>query len=347
MIAEKLLTWYDLHARDLPWRLKADRAQQNQDPYKVWLSEIMLQQTTVPTVKSYYAKFLAHYPTIFDMAAAPLESILKDWAGLGYYARARNLHKCAQTIVSEHNGQFPQTYDALLALPGIGPYTAAAIASIAFGVLATVVDGNVERVVSRLFAIETPLPRSRPEIREKTSTLTPQTSKGRPGDFAQAMMDLGARICTPKNPKCGVCPLQSDCTAHKKSLTETLPKKQPKKERPVKKAAVFWLEDPKTQTVWMRRRAPKGMLGGMPEFPSSEWVETAQFDLQTAMQQAKDHIDWDVTDTSIRHTFTHFHLELLIVKGTGPAPANESHAITALEDAGLPTLMKKVWQAAQ
>ena len=224
--ASQLLAWYDAHARVLPWRARPGEAA---DPYRVWLSEIMLQQTTVQAVKAYFEKFVALWPTVEALAAAPLDDVLKAWAGLGYYARARNLHACAKEVVTRFGGRFPETEEALRSLPGIGPYTAGAIAAIAFGGRHAAVDGNVERVISRVYAIETPLPDSKPEIREKAQALVPER---RAGDFAQAMMDLGATICTPREPNCLICPWAEDCQGRITGLAPSLPRKKPKKQVP-------------------------------------------------------------------------------------------------------------------
>src|SRR5581483_7266637 len=231
--AETLLTWYRRHRRDLPWRAAPG---QKADPYRVWLSEIMLQQTTVKAVAPYYHRFLNRFPTLNDLARAKLNDVLRLWAGLGYYARARNLHACAQAVLKEHGGRFPRTEDGLRMLPGIGTYTAAAIAAIAFGRKATPVDGNIERVIARLFAIETPVPAAKPEIRARAGSLTPPR---RAGDFAQAMMDLGATICTPKNPACAFCPWNNDCLARNRGDMETFPRKTPKAEGALRRGAAF------------------------------------------------------------------------------------------------------------
>jgi A/G-specific adenine glycosylase len=268
-----LLRWYDQSARTLPWRAPPGAAAPA-NPYNVWLSEIMLQQTTVAAVTAYFNRFTTDYPTVTDLAAAPLDDILTRWAGLGYYARARNLHKCANLIVTDHGGCFPATEAMLLTLPGIGPYTAAAIASIAFGKRAVVVDGNIERVISRLFRVQTPLPHAKSEIRVHAETLTPTK---RCGDFAQAMMDLGATICTPTSPRCDACPWTNACEAHAAKDAATYPRKTPKAPRPVRYGLAFWLEA--DGHVWLRRRAPVGLLGGMTEVASSDWSSDYDFDV--------------------------------------------------------------------
>ncbi len=232
-VAAPLLAWYDRHARVLPWRARKGAAA---DPYAVWLSEIMLQQTTVATVGPYFMRFLTRWPTVEALAAAPQEEVMKEWAGLGYYSRARNLHACAKTVSSEYGGKFPDTLEELGQLPGIGPYTAAAISAIAFGRSVTVVDGNVERVVARLFDLRTPLPAVKPEIREKAATLTPES---RAGDFAQAMMDLGATVCTPRSPACNRCPINDLCDARAAGTQSLLPARAPKKAKPTRRGACF------------------------------------------------------------------------------------------------------------
>src|SRR5580704_4016206 len=272
-----LLAWYDRHRRKLPWRAPpGERA----DPYRVWLSEIMLQQTTVKAVGPYYARFLARWPDIRALAEAPLDEVLKSWAGLGYYARARNLHACALAVVERHGGMFPADEARLRDLPGIGAYTAAAIAAIAFDAPATPVDGNIERVIARLYAIETPLPAAKPEISRLAQTLTPRQ---RAGDFAQAMMDLGATICTPKNPACALCPWNRNCAAHRRGEVETFPRRTPKREGVLRRGAAF-VARRADGFVLVRTRPPKGLLGGMTEVPTSEWL--ADFDDSTALKSA-------------------------------------------------------------
>ncbi len=261
----KLLQWYDRNARVLPWRAVSPS---RMDPYKVWLSEIMLQQTTVAAVKEYFLNFTQKWPTVKALAAAPLDDVLKAWAGLGYYARARNLHKCANVIVSEHGGKFPDDLGALQKLPGIGPYTAGAIAAIAFDKPFAAVDGNVERVISRLDAIETPLPDSKPQIKTRAQALM---TDHRAGDFVQALMDLGATICTPKSPNCQICPWTDDCDGRKQGIAATLPRKQPKKKIPTRQGHAY-LAISNDGYILLRRRAEKGLLGGMMEVPGSDMV---------------------------------------------------------------------------
>ncbi len=347
--AAQLLDWYDRHARRLPWRIAPEDAKLGEipDPYRVWLSEVMLQQTTVAAVKDYFEKFTKAWPTVEDLAAAPEEDIMKAWAGLGYYSRARNLKKCAETVALDHGGRFPDTEDALLGLPGIGPYTAAAIATIAFGRHAAVVDGNVERVLARFAQIETPLPDAKPEIKARMAELTPDQ---RPGDFAQAVMDLGATICTPKRPACALCPWRPSCRVQGTQLAETLPLKAPKKEKPTRYGAAFVAVDARTGAVLLRRRPPKGLLGGMSEVPGSEWTEGA--DSAGTAAQAPFPAPWQRRPVEVKHTFTHFHLRLAVYRAdldakAVPLPENAWwSAADALETEALPTVMRKALSAA-
>jgi len=345
--ADKLLDWYDRHARRLPWRVGPEdrRLGVVPDPYRVWLSEVMLQQTTVAAVKDYFEKFTRLWPSVEALAEAPEEDVMKAWAGLGYYSRARNLKKCAETVAADHGGRFPETEAELQKLPGIGPYTAAAIATIAFDSHAAVVDGNVERVLTRLFRIETPLPEAKPGIKSRMAELTPEA---RPGDFAQAVMDLGATICTPKRPACALCPWRETCAVQSSVLAETLPRKAPKKEKPTRYGAAFVAVDAASGAVLLRRRPPKGLLGGMTEVPGTDWSEG--FADETALDQAPFPGDWRRTPGEVKHTFTHFHLRLAVYRAdlTGdPAPDgswwSEPHV---LADEALPTVMRKVVAAA-
>jgi A/G-specific adenine glycosylase len=333
--ASQLLDWYDVHARVLAWRA---RPGETADPYRVWLSEIMLQQTTVQAVKAYFEKFTALWPHVEALAAAPLDDVLKAWAGLGYYARARNLHACAREVVARFGGRFPQAEAELRRLPGIGPYTAGAIAAIAFGGRHAAVDGNVERVISRLYAIETPLPGSKAEIRARAEALVPDQ---RAGDFAQAMMDLGATICTPRDPNCLICPLAADCQGRISGLAPTLPRKAQKKPVPVRRGTAFWIERA-DGAVLLRRRPEKGLLGGMMEVPSTPWGDRPAGEPPL-------HAQWRVLPGKVEHTFTHFHLELNVWRAVslndGEIPAEGNYRWTAREDLGgeaLPTLMRKV-----
>ena len=335
--ARDLLVWYDRHRRDLPWRAKPG---EEADPYRVWLSEIMLQQTTVRAVKPYFEKFLTLFPDVVALAKAPTEAVMSAWAGLGYYSRARNLHACAKAVVDIHNGIFPTEQDALRALPGIGDYTSAAITSIAFNRVATVVDGNVERVISRLYAVEEPLPGSKPRIKELTTAMVPGD---RPGDFAQAMMDLGATLCTPKSPSCILCPFNGKCIAQKRGDAETFPRKTPKKEGQLRRGAAFIvLRD--DGALLVRTRPDKGLLGGMTEVPGTEW--SADFNSRTALASAPIDADWKKLRGHVRHVFTHFPLELTIyVARCGKRKSAPQGArfvpLTALEQEALPSVMKK------
>ena len=332
-IAVALLGWYDGHARDLPWR---NRAGARADPYRVWLSEIMLQQTTVATVKPRFAEFIARWPTVHDLAAAPDADLMAAWAGLGYYARARNLLACARAVVRDHGGAFPADEAALRALPGIGDYTAAAITAIAFGQRAVVVDGNVERVVARLFAIDTPLPAAKPLIRQATDQITPPR---RAGDFAQAMMDLGSSLCGPRAAQCLLCPLRPHCRAMAQRTPTAYPVKLTKKAKPQRHGIVFWLE--RDGHVLLVRRPAKGLLGGMRALPSGPWTE-APPGLDGAPLPG---IDWQIAAGRVTHAFTHFTLELSLASGRAEgheAPADsEWWAINALDSAGLPTVFAK------
>jgi A/G-specific adenine glycosylase len=329
--AADLLKWYDTHARSLPWR--APPGAPATQPYKVWLSEIMLQQTTVPTVIPYFQRFTQLWPTVQALAAAPQEDVLREWAGLGYYARARNLHKCAQVVAAM--GKFPESVDALQQLPGIGPYTAAAIASIAFGTRAVVVDGNIERVISRLFAVDAPLPAAKPEIRALMDKITPNK---RVGDFAQAMMDLGSGVCTPRNPNCSACPWHKSCAALAEGSAESFPRKRAKAEKPTRYGTVFWLEA--NGHVWLERRPPKGLLGGMVAFPTDSWAVTRP--TIAPPYDAK----WITVEPIVDHVFTHFRLELSILRATLRRQKNLEHGfwhpIAKIESAGLPTVFAKV-----
>jgi A/G-specific adenine glycosylase len=333
-----LLAWYDRHRRVLPWRaLPGETA----DPYRVWLSEIMLQQTTVRAVKPYFESFLRLFPRVEDLAAAPVETVMSAWAGLGYYSRARNLHACAKTVVERHGGTFPDDEAALKALPGIGDYTAAAIAAIAFGRRAVVVDGNVERLITRLYAIEEPMPRAKPRVKALAGTLTPEE---RPGDFAQAMMDLGATICSPKSPACGLCPWREPCMARREGIAESFPRKEAKKEGRLRSGSAF-VALRADGAVLVGTRPPKGLLGGMTEVPGSDW--SADRDRSAALETAPFPGPWRRTLGTVRHVFTHFPLELTVYVQECPAgttaPAGLRWvATTALGGEALPTLMRKV-----
>ena len=336
----ELLAWYDRHRRVLPWRAKAG---ETPDPYRVWLSEIMLQQTTVKTVAPYFARFVARWPNVQALAAAPLDDVLRLWAGLGYYARARNLHACAQAVAAR--GEFPRTQSELAALPGIGRYTAAAIAAIAYDVPGVPVDGNVERVVARLFAVEDELPGAKPEIHRFAQTLVPDH---RAGDFAQALMDLGATICTPQKPACVLCPWMDDCVARQRGDPDTFPRKPPKTTGALRRGAAYVVLRADGR-VLLRTRPPTGLLGGMTEVPTTEW--TADFvaagapDLAPQFENAT--LRWRRLPGVVTHTFTHFPLELVIYvarikRGVAAAAAGRWVRLADLGGEALPTVMRKV-----
>ncbi|HEX4294294.1 MAG TPA: A/G-specific adenine glycosylase [Rhizomicrobium sp.] len=338
--AQKLLTWYDRHARVLPWRAKkGERA----DPYRVWLSEIMLQQTTVQAVAGYYRKFLDLWPTVERLAAAPLDDVLTAWAGLGYYARARNLHKAAQVVAGELGGKFPDSYEGLRALPGIGDYTVGAIASIAFDLPYAAMDANAERVVARLFAITEPIAKAKTKMRALGQSLVPAK---RAGDFAQAMMDLGSAICTPKRPACMSCPLFDDCVARKQGIQETLPVKGEKAVRPLRRGAAFVVRD-KDGAVLLVKRPSEGLLGGMMQPPLGPWSEEFPSKAE-AMEQAPLKAEWKKRLGIVRHGFTHFELEIEVyVAKVTKRPEFEGRWVSDLSTAALPTLMRKVIAAGE
>ena len=330
--SDKILFWYDQHRRDLPWRAQIDV---KANPYHVWLSEIMLQQTTVITVKSYFEYFLSRWPRIDALAAAPLDDVLHAWQGLGYYARARNLHKCANTIVSEYDGCIPEDEKELIKLPGIGPYTAAAIAAIAFGKKATPVDSNIERVLTQMI-----LPKSKHRLYKLACTMTPDK---RAGDYAQALMDIGSTICTPKNPSCNYCPLLGECKAKAKGIEGNIPRRLPKKNKPTRVAVIFWLINEKGE-ILLRRRREEGLLGGMIEVPSSDWQEGG-LSVKKKLDEAPCNADWSILPGKVKHTFSHFHLELMVAIGRCIKPANLDGFWCELQDFdkyAFPTVMKKV-----
>ena len=340
--ADALLEWYDRHARDLPWRIgPGARAQgARPDPYRVWLSEVMLQQTTVAAVRDYFHRFTTLWPTVEALAAAEDGRVMGEWAGLGYYARARNLLKCARVVAEAHGGRFPETAEALRALPGIGPYTAAAIAAIAFDRPETVVDGNVERVIARRFDIRTPLPAAKPEIAARAGELTPET---RPGCYAQAVMDLGATICTPKNPACGICPWRDDCAGRLAGTAADLPAKTPKKPKPVRHGIAYLAR--RVDGAWLLERRPdSGLLGGMLGWPGSEWTEGDPAPAPPIRAE------WRDVGAEARHTFTHFHLRLALRTALVPMErAPERGAFLPLEEfrpSDLPTVMRKAFDLA-
>jgi len=332
-----LLDWYDASARDLPWRATPD---ETADPYHVWLSEIMLQQTTVATVIPYFGSFVARWPTVRELANSDLDAVLHAWQGLGYYARARNLHKCAGVIVKELSGTFPDTEVELLKLPGIGPYSAAAIAAIAFGQASVPVDGNIERVISRLHELEQPAKTIKTKIAALAREMLPLM---RPGDFAQAMMDLGATVCRPKAADCQNCPWQAGCGAARSGEWARFPVKLAKLPKPTRNGIAFWLvrDD---GAVFLRRRPEKGLLGGMAEVPSTDWRET-DWSTNEALTVAPPGSNWCALPGDIVHTFTHFHLRLSVISGTvigaGPNDGFWSKPET-FGDHALPTVMKKV-----
>ena len=342
-----LLDWYDRHRRRLPWRpLQGEKA----DPYRVWLSEIMLQQTGVKTVGPYFEKFLARWPGIDALGRASLDDVLRMWAGLGYYSRARNLHACAVAVVRDHGGVFPDTEQGLQALPGIGPYTAAAIAAIAFGRRTMPVDGNIERVVSRLFAVEEPLPQAKPLIKQLAATLLAESRAGdvksRAGDSAQALMDLGSSICTPKKPACALCPLNDDCAARIRGDQEAFPRKAPKKSGELRCGAAFVVT--RGRELLVRTRVEKGLLGGMTEVPGSDWL--AGHDDKAALKQApllKGVARWHRKAGVVTHVFTHFPLQLVVYTAnvaarTGAPEGMRWVPIATLRDEALPNVMRKV-----
>ena len=335
-----LLAWYDRHRRVLPWRAAAG---ERPDPYRVWLSEIMLQQTTIKAVVPYFARFTARWPNVHALAAASLDDVLKLWAGLGYYARARHLHACAKTVVERHGGCFPQSEAALAALPGVGPYTAAAIAAIAFDAPAAAVDGNVERVVARLFAIEEELPAAKAEVRRLTRALLPAE---RAGDFAQALMDLGATICTPKAPACALCPWLRACAARRRGDPQTFPVKAPKKQGQLRRGAAFVLLRG-DGFVLLRTRPPTGLLGGMSEVPTTRWTPEFDGGTELAPRLRGTQPKWRRIAGVVTHVFTHFPLELVVYPaGVAPraAPPDGARwvALAELADEALPNVMRKV-----
>ncbi len=331
----QLLVWYDAAGRDLPWRAKGSVP----DPYRVWLSEIMLQQTTVATVIPYFERFVARWPSLAALAAAPLADVLHAWQGLGYYGRAHRLHACAKELAAHHGGRFPGDEAALRALPGIGPYTAAAIAAIAFSRPANVVDGNVERVIARLRGIDEPLPAARRRLRALAAELAPRS---RPGDYAQALMDLGATVCTPRRPLCTACPWGAACLGRAQGVAETLPKRSPRRERPTRRGVAFWAVRA-DGAVLLRRRPPKGLLGGMMEVPSTPWREAAWSHAE-ARRHAPLRACWRALDGLVDHGFTHFRLELRVLAAAVTEGAADGLwcPLDGLEGVALPTLMKKV-----
>ena len=337
--SDEILEWYDRHARKMPWRVSpADRAAGVQpDPYRVWLSEVMLQQTTVAAVVDYFERFTRRWPTVAALADAEDADVMGEWAGLGYYARARNLLKCARAVAGEYGGVFPDTFDGLITLPGIGPYTAAAISAIAFDRAETVLDGNVERVMARLYDIHDPLPGSKPVLKDKAAGLTPEL---RPGDYAQAVMDLGATICTPKSPACGICPWRTRCAARVAGTAADLPRKTPRKPKPTRHGIAYLAYCP-NRGILLERRPDKGLLGGMLGWPGSDWTDAPA-------ARPPFEADWDDPGTEVRHTFTHFHLILQIRTAALPAGFEPTAPLTLVpkhqfRPSDLPTVMRKAW----
>ncbi|MGH1412071.1 MAG: A/G-specific adenine glycosylase [Pelagimonas sp.] len=340
--SDELLTWYDRHARDLPWRVSpaARMAGVVPDPYRVWMSEIMLQQTTVVAVKSFFEAFTTRWPTVGDLAAAEDADVMAAWAGLGYYARARNLLKCARVVATEYNGVFPNDHAELLKLPGIGPYTAAAISSIAFDAPETVLDGNVERVMARIFDDHTPLPQAKPIFHGYAAKLTPTQ---RPGDYAQAVMDLGATICTPKNPACGLCPWRSNCAAWEAGTAADLPKKTPKKRKPTRLGIAYLAR--RVDGAWLLETRPdKGLLGGMLGWPGSDWGDDPQ-------EAPPIRAEWKEVAGEARHTFTHFHLRLRVMTALVPMDRSATRGNFVVpqefDRENLPTVMRKAYDLAK
>ncbi len=336
-VPDLLLRWYDANRRFLPWR------RDHPDAYSVWLSEIMLQQTTVKAAIPYFTKFIALWPDVRALAAAPTAEVMRAWAGLGYYSRARNLHASAKLVAEIYQGQFPAAEADLRKLPGVGPYTAAAISAIAFNRRAVVVDGNVERVMSRLFAVENALPAAKPEIYGLTDSLTPHS---RCGDFAQSMMDLGASLCAPRNPQCLICPLSRVCLAYQRGDPVNFPRKAPKVARPVRRGAAFYIARA-DGAILVRTRPDKGLLGGMTELPGSAWSTT--FNTNTALETAPLNLSF-FEAASVSHVFTHFALELMVFVGHAspdiPAPLTFRWVLPAqLETEAWPSIMRKVLEA--
>lgn len=340
--AAEILEWYDRHARDLPWRVGpgARAAGVRPDPYRVWLSEVMLQQTTVAAVIGYFERFTALWPDVRALADAPEAQVMGEWAGLGYYARARNLVKCARVVAHELGGVFPQERASLEGLPGIGPYTGAAIAAIAFDAPEVVVDGNVERVMARVHDIRTPLPAAKPEIRAAAAAMTPEA---RPGCYAQAVMDLGATICTPRTPACGICPWRAPCAARAAGVQGDLPRKAAKKPRPVRHGVAYVAR--RADGAWLLERRPdKGLLGGMLGWPGSEWNDAPE-------PAPPLDADWQELPEEARHVFTHFELRLKVCVADVPegrtAVRGEFHPAAAFRPSDLPTVMRKVFDLAR
>ena len=338
--ASEILSWYDVHRRAMPWRALPGEPS---NPYRIWISEVMLQQTTVVTVRPYFGEFIRRWPNVEALASANLDDVLHCWQGLGYYARARSLLKCARTLVKNYGGIFPKSEEMLLTLPGIGPYTAAAICAIAFDMRTVVVDGNVERVMARLFRVKEPLPAAKAMLRALAGQLTPTN---RCGDYCQAVMDLGATICLPSRPRCTLCPWEKHCRG--RDIAEELPKRPPKLKKPIRRGYVFWIACPNGM-VLLKRRPESGLLGGMIEFPTTAWHEDAsiQDGYQATRQAPIDVTQWASTTKRIHHTFTHFRLELEVLKGRAGSNTNLPEGMFWCEvenfrNHAFPTVMKKV-----
>jgi A/G-specific adenine glycosylase len=334
--AESLLRWYDRHRRGLPWRAAPGKLP---DPYHVWLSEIMLQQTTVAAVIPYYERFVTRFPTLQALAAAPLDAVLSAWAGLGYYARARNLHACARAVAAA--GGFPRDLSGLAALPGIGEYTARAVGAIAFGIPAVPVDGNVERVAARVFCVTDKLPGAKPALRKLADRLgTDPAAMARPGDFAQALFDLGATVCTPAAPACVLCPWMAECAARRSGMAAELPRRSVKPERPLRHGVHFWLEDG-GGNVLLRRRPESGLLGGMTELPGTAW-RAALWQPEEALALAPMPATWRPAG-QVRHGFTHFALtiELFAARVNHVSAEGFLHPVADLHATALPSVMRK------
>ena len=334
-LSAALLTWYDHHRRYLPWRAEAGMVA---DPYQVLVSELMLQQTTVATVSRRFGPFIERFPSLEALANAEEADVLHAWQGLGYYRRARALHATAHAVMRDHGGRLPAAVDDLLRLPGIGDYTAKAVAAIAFGIPVLPIDGNGVRVLARVFAVETPMPRAANEVRRLAAAFEPCP---RPADFAQALMDLGATVCRPRQPRCEHCPWKSGCMGQKAGIAGALPKRAPKVKRPLRQGVAFLLTR-SDGAILFRRRPSSGLLGGMHELPSSRW-QPAPFDREAALEEAPSRSAWRFHDRPVRHVFTHFALELELAEGMADAtPRGLWQAPDRLDELALPTLMKKL-----
>jgi A/G-specific adenine glycosylase len=335
--AKQLLAWYDIHRRKFPWRAEPTK---NPNVYYVWISEIMLQQTRSAAVIPYFNRFIARWPTLKALACTPRDEVLHAWSGLGYYARARNLHACAQALVKHHGGTFPSDVKDLCTLPGIGSYTASAISAIAFDQPAIVIDSNVERIMARLFTVAKPISQAKPQIERLARKTFPSE---RPGDFAQALMDLGAQICTPKNPVCGNCPWSNRCEAHKSGNPGGWPIRNPKSPKLTRFGIVFWIEHP-SGAVLLRKRPDRGMLGGMTEIISSEWLPQPISFNQIEEYAPISHVDWSPIERKVQHTFSHFKLELCVYKTESTIQPKGAFwcPLEKLTSQPFPTLMKKI-----